>query len=100
MVAEGGFGSAPSNRLACGLIMQTPIRLIIADDHAVFREGLKALLATYNRFEVVAEVARSSDLEAIVSNTPCEVVVLDLQMDQWVMGEIEVVVVVGRPSSC
>ena len=43
--------------------MQTPIRLIIADDHAVFREGLKALLATYNRFEVVAEVERSGDLE-------------------------------------
>ena len=69
--------------------MQIPIRLILADDHAVFREGLKSLLATYDRFEVVAEVARSSDLEAIVSNTPCEVVVLDLQMDQWVMGEIE-----------
>src|SRR5258708_16053555 len=69
--------------------MQTPIRLIIADDHAVFREGLKALLATYNRFEVVAEVERSSELEATVSDTPCDVVVLDLQMDQWVMGEIE-----------
>ena len=69
--------------------MQTPIRLIIADDHAVFREGLKALLATYNRFEVVAEVERSGELEAIVSNTPCDVVLLDLQMDQWVMNEIE-----------
>ena len=69
--------------------MQTPIRLIIADDHAVFREGLKALLATYNRFEVVAEVERSGDLDAIVSNTPCDVVLLDLQMDQWVMNEIE-----------
>ena len=54
-----------------------------------FDKGLKSLLATYDRFEVVAEVARSSDLEAIVSTTPCEVVVLDLQMDQWVMGEIE-----------
>ena len=69
--------------------MQTLIRLIIADDHAVFREGLKALLATYNRFEVVAEVERSSELEATVLNTPCEVVVLDLQMDRWVMDEIE-----------
>ena len=69
--------------------MQTPIRLILADDHAVFREGLKALLATYNRFEVVAEVERSSELEATVLKTPCEVVVLDLQMDQWVMDEIE-----------
>ena len=69
--------------------MQTPIRLILADDHAVFREGLKALLATYTRFEVVAEVERSSELEATVSGTPCEVVLLDLQMDQWVMDEIE-----------
>src|SRR6266481_6340039 len=69
--------------------MQTPIRLIIADDHAVFREGLKALLATYSRFEVVAEVERSSELEATVSARPGDVVVLDLQMDQWVMDEIE-----------
>ena len=69
--------------------MQTPIRLIIADDHAVFREGLKALLATYNRFEVVAEVERSAELETIVSGTPCDVVLLDLQMDEWVMNEIE-----------
>lgn len=68
--------------------MQTPIRLIIADDHAVFREGLKALLATYNRFEVVAEVERSDELETTVTSTPCEVVILDLQMDQWVMDEI------------
>jgi DNA-binding NarL/FixJ family response regulator len=69
--------------------MQSPIRLIIADDHAVFRQGLKSLLATYDRFEVVAEVERSGELETIVSGTPCEVVLLDLQMDQWVMNEIE-----------
>jgi DNA-binding NarL/FixJ family response regulator len=69
--------------------MPTPIRLILADDHAVFRQGLKSLLATYDRFEVVAEVARSGDLRTTVSNTACEVVVLDLQMDQWVMDEIE-----------
>lgn len=69
--------------------MQSPIRLIIADDHAVFRQGLKSLLATYDRFEVVAEVDRSEALEATVSRTPCEVVLLDLQMDQWVMNEIE-----------
>lgn len=68
--------------------MPAPIRLIIADDHAVFREGLKSLLATYDRFEVVAEVERSGELETIVSDNPCDVVVLDLQMDQWVMGEI------------
>ena len=83
---RGPIGSAHANRLAGSLILQTPIRLIIADDHAVFREGLKALLATYNRFEVVAEVERSGELEAIVSNTPCDVVLLDLQMDQWVMN--------------
>lgn len=69
--------------------MQSPIRLIIADDHAVFRQGLKSLLATYDRFEVVAEVDRSEELEATVSRMPCEVVLLDLQMDQWVMNEIE-----------
>jgi two-component system, NarL family, response regulator len=69
--------------------MQPPIRLIIADDHAVFRQGLKSLFATYSRFKIVAEVDRSSELERTLMSTPCEVVLLDLQMDQWVMEKIQ-----------
>jgi len=39
-----------------------PVRLVIADDHALFRQGLKALLRYESDFEVAAEVSRASDL--------------------------------------
>jgi two-component system, NarL family, response regulator len=68
--------------------MQTPIRLIIADDHALFRQGLKSLLQLQPDIEVVAEVERADELRATLSNTPCDVLLLDMQMDRWMMDEI------------
>src|SRR5579875_3061158 len=68
--------------------MQSPIRLIIADDHALFRQGLKLLLALQDDLTVVAEVERAGQLIPIVAATPCDVVLLDLQMDRWVAEEI------------
>jgi DNA-binding NarL/FixJ family response regulator len=32
-----------------------PISILIADDHAIFRDGLRRLLASENDFKVVAE---------------------------------------------
>lgn len=86
---EGRFGRTPPNRFTGRLTMPTLIRLIIADDHEVFRQGLKSLFATYDGFQVVAEIDRASELEPTLSRTPCEVLVLDLQMDHWVMNEID-----------
>jgi DNA-binding NarL/FixJ family response regulator len=69
-------------------MMQTPIRLIIADDHALFRQGLKSLLQLQPDIEVVAEVERATELQTTLSNTHCDVLLLDLQMDRWLMDEI------------
>lgn len=68
--------------------MQTPVRLIIADDHALSRQGLKSLLQLQPDIEVVAEVERAAELRATLSNTPCDVLLLDMQMDRWMMDEI------------
>jgi DNA-binding NarL/FixJ family response regulator len=64
------------------------MRLIIADDHALFRQGLKSLLLLQPELEVVAEVARASELDQVLAATPCDVLLLDLQMDQWAMDKI------------
>jgi len=69
--------------------MQTRIRLIIADDHAVFRQGLRSLLLVYDDMRVVAEVDTAERLLPTVISTPCDVLLLDLQMDRWVGEEIE-----------
>jgi DNA-binding NarL/FixJ family response regulator len=64
------------------------MRLIIADDHALFRQGLKSLLLLQPELEVVAEVARAGELDQVIAATPCDVLLLDLQMDQWAMDKI------------
>ena len=36
------------------------VRIVLADDHAVVREGLRALLSTVDGYEVVGEAATGS----------------------------------------
>lgn len=64
-----------------------PLRLIIADDHALFRQGLRSLL-TLEGLEVAAEVEQANGLESALAATPCDVLLLDLQMEQWTMDRI------------
>jgi DNA-binding NarL/FixJ family response regulator len=63
------------------------LRLIIADDHALFRQGLRSLLMLEG-LEVVAEVEQAAGLEAALAANPCDVLLLDLQMEQWSMDQI------------
>ncbi|QDU75678.1 Oxygen regulatory protein NreC [Bremerella volcania] len=56
------------------------IRLVIADDHAVFRAGLKLLLQSHVDLEVVGEVSDVGQLQAEVSKLRPDVLVLDLTM--------------------
>jgi DNA-binding NarL/FixJ family response regulator len=55
-------------------------RLIIADDHALFRQGLRSLLALEG-LDVTAEVEQASGLEAALAANPCDILLLDLQME-------------------
>ncbi|HVB80492.1 MAG TPA: response regulator transcription factor [Candidatus Binataceae bacterium] len=61
--------------------------MIIADDHALFRQGLRSLLVLEG-LEVVAEVEQAGSLEAALAANPCDVLLLDLQMEQWSMDQI------------
>lgn len=56
------------------------IRLMIADDHAVFRAGLKLLLQSHVDLEVVGEVSDADQLVDAVSQLRPDVLVLDLTM--------------------
>ena len=69
--------------------MTTRIRILIADDHALFRQGLKSLLALQPELEVVAEIDRVDALDGTVAAAHPDIVLLDLQMDRWAAGEIE-----------
>jgi len=56
------------------------IRVIIADDHDVIREGVKRILADTPDIRVVAEACDGQALLANVRAKLCDVVVLDLTM--------------------
>jgi len=66
-----------------------PIRLLIADDHALFRQGLKSLLMLQPDIELVGEVERAADLEPALNRATVDVLLLDLQMDRWMGNDIE-----------
>jgi DNA-binding NarL/FixJ family response regulator len=69
------------------VIPVSQLRLIIADDHALFRQGLRSLLALEG-LEIAAEVEQASGLEAALAANPCDMLLLDLQMEQWSMDQI------------
>lgn len=64
------------------------LRLVIADDHALFRQGLKSQLRLQPALTVVGEVARAEDLLPQLERTPCDILLLDLQMDRSVLVDI------------
>ena len=67
------------------------IKIIIADDHKIFREGLKELLGSYGKYDVIAEAANGVELiELIAGNLP-DIILLDIfmpLMDGFKVAEI------------
>jgi NarL family two-component system response regulator LiaR len=58
----------------------TPIRVAIADDHAVVRQGLRTFLELQDDVEVVGEAADGAEAVELVARTEPDVVLLDLVM--------------------
>jgi DNA-binding NarL/FixJ family response regulator len=56
------------------------IRVILADDHGVVREGIRRLLQERNGITVVAEAGTVPDLLEALHQTPADVLVLDIAM--------------------
>ena len=56
------------------------IRIAVADDHPVVRDGLVAMLETQPDFEIVGSAATGSDALALVATVSPDVLLLDLEM--------------------
>ena len=56
------------------------IRIVIADDHAIVREGLKRIVASAPDMEVLAEAADGTEVMQQVREADFDVLVLDLSM--------------------
>jgi two-component system, NarL family, response regulator DegU len=57
-----------------------PIKVVIADDHALFRDGLRKILSMEKDILVVGEAGNSDEVPKIVERTKPDVLLLDLKM--------------------
>ncbi|MGA3245134.1 MAG: response regulator transcription factor [Bacteroidota bacterium] len=55
-------------------------RILLADDHAMFREGVKQVLMSTAEFEVVDEASNAAEVFEKVQRSKCDVVILDISM--------------------
>lgn len=70
------------------------ITLVLADDHLVVREGLRALLEAEPDFEVVGQAGNGSEVPGLVAEVRPDILVLDLMMPGT--GGLEVIREVAR----
>lgn len=66
-----------------------PIRLIVVDDHALFRSGLISLLSGMAEFQVIGEASNGREAVELIENKKPDVVLLDVNMPE--MGGVETV---------
>ena len=57
-----------------------PIRIIIADDHAIFRDGLRRLLVSEKDFVVIAEASDGKEAILLTQQLKPDILLLDLAM--------------------
>jgi DNA-binding NarL/FixJ family response regulator len=56
------------------------IRIIITDDHQLFRNGLKILLNAFPEFEVTGEASNGEEFLKILNHTSADVALMDINM--------------------
>lgn len=60
--------------------MSTPVRVLLVDDHTLFRSGVRALLARQTSIEVVGEADSGAEGVKLATIVQPDVVLLDLNM--------------------
>ena len=81
--------NSPTDRAGAGVLGENrntnvdtngPIRVLLADDHTMFRQGLAAILASHGGLEVVAEVPNDAYALRLARELSPDVVIMQVQM--------------------
>jgi DNA-binding NarL/FixJ family response regulator len=76
-----------------------PIKVVIADDHALFREGLRRILSLEKDMLVVGEAADGAEAINVASRTRPDILLLDLKMPNGSTAECLVQIADKSPST-
>jgi two-component system invasion response regulator UvrY len=55
-------------------------KLLLADDHSLFREGLKQILSKYDKFNVIDEASDSNEAIEKITRNDYDLIILDISM--------------------
>jgi DNA-binding NarL/FixJ family response regulator len=72
----------------------TPLRIAIADDHALLRQSLRSVLDNKSDFDVVFDAANGIELLEKLAHNSVDIVILDLEMP--VMGGFEALIKINQ----
>ncbi|MGX1853804.1 response regulator transcription factor [Streptomyces sp. NBC_01456] len=75
----------------------TPVRLLLADDHPVVRAGLRAVLETEPDFAIVADVPTAEEAVRLAARCDVDVVLMDLQFGGRMLGSQATAEITARP---
>lgn len=78
---------------------ETPIRLLLADDHPVVRAGLRAVLETEPGVLIAGESATGEDAVARAAEGDIDVVLMDLQFGRGMSGAEATARITARPGA-
>ena len=62
------------------MMLAQPARILLADDHALVRSGLRMILDAEHDLQVVAEAADGHEALALLEHTPADLAILDIAM--------------------
>ena len=60
--------------------MNSPIKVLIVDDHRMFREGIRSRLARHSRFKIIGEAASAEEAIELMQQAAPSIVILDIRM--------------------
>jgi DNA-binding NarL/FixJ family response regulator len=60
--------------------MNNTVKIIIVDDHEIFRNGLKMVLGKLDYVDIVGEAANGQDFLDLIRQVNCDIVLMDIEM--------------------